>query len=101
MSVRRVKINGRRVWQARTAYKGLRKSTIRDTKEEAREAEAELLRELQGQHARAAQGQQAPATLKLLLEAYAADLVERGKGDETVSRVEYTGRAIEALLPEL
>src|SRR5438309_6489421 len=56
MSVRQVKVHGRKVWQARVAYHGLRKSAVRDSKSAARDAEAELRRELQGQHARAEQG---------------------------------------------
>ena len=46
MAARRMKVNGRKVWQARVAYRGLRKSTIRATKEEARDAEAALLQDL-------------------------------------------------------
>jgi hypothetical protein len=29
MSIRAIKVNGRKVWQARVAFKGSRKSTIR------------------------------------------------------------------------
>ncbi len=47
MAVRRVRVNGRNVWQARVAYRGLRRSTIRESKQEARNAEAALLSELQ------------------------------------------------------
>lgn len=36
MSLRQIRVNGRKVWQARVATKGLRKSTIRATKDEAR-----------------------------------------------------------------
>jgi len=38
--VRRIKNHGRWVWQARVAYRGLRKAAFRNSKEEAREAEA-------------------------------------------------------------
>ena len=101
MSVRQVKVHGRKVWQARVAYHGLRKSAVRDSKSAARDAEAELRRELQGQHARAEQGRQAPATLKALFEAYVADLEARGKGAETVGRAAQTATAVEAILPDL
>ena len=46
MSLRSIKVNGRKVWQARVAVQGFPKSTIRPTKVEARQAEADLLREL-------------------------------------------------------
>ena len=46
MSLRSIKVNGRKVRQARVAVLGYRKSTIRPTKDEARQAEADLLREL-------------------------------------------------------
>jgi hypothetical protein len=46
VSVRRVKNHGKWVWQARVAYRGLRKAAFRDSKEAARDAEGELLREL-------------------------------------------------------
>ncbi|MFQ5924244.1 MAG: hypothetical protein ACE5M4_15515, partial [Anaerolineales bacterium] len=42
-----------------------------------------------------------PATLRALLEYYAADMQARGKGEESVSRVEYTARSVEELVPEL
>jgi len=49
MSLRHVTINGRKVWQARVAHAGLRRSTIRPTRAKAREAEADLLRDLRAQ----------------------------------------------------
>ena len=49
MSLRSIKVNGRKVWPARVAFKGLRKSTIRPTKGEARQAEADLLGDLRKQ----------------------------------------------------
>jgi len=63
MSLRRVKVNGRKVWQARVAFKGLRKSTIRESKEAAREAEAQLLQEVKAKAGQAEQADAAPATL--------------------------------------
>ncbi len=101
MAVRRIRVHGRKVWQARVAYKGLRKSTLRETKEEAREAEAALLQELKAQAGRAAEQAQAPATLRQLFEAYVEDLDARGKDEETVARAAQTARVVEALVPEL
>src|SRR6266545_3590689 len=101
MAVKRIRNHGKWVWQARVAYRGLRRAAFRASKEAAREAEGELLRAMK---AEAAQGEQAaarPATLRQLLEYYALDMAARGKGEETVGRVDYTRRAIEALLPAL
>src|SRR6266508_1413164 len=63
MAVKKIKVNGRWVWQARVAYKGLRKSTIRETKDDARTAEAGLLQELKAKVGQAAEQAEAPATL--------------------------------------
>lgn len=101
MAIKRIKVHGRKVWQARVAYKGLRKSTIRETKEEARDAEAALLQELKAKAGQAAQQEQAPATLRVLFEMYAGDLEARGKGAETIGRAVETARAVERLMPGL
>ena len=61
MSVRQVKVNGRKVWQARVAYKGLRKSTIRASKDEARQAESDLLRDLREKSGQSEQTASGPA----------------------------------------
>jgi integrase len=101
MSIRAIKVNGRKVWQARVAFKGLRKSSIRPTKEEARQAEADLLADLRKQAGEASRAGQAPATLRKLLEFYKADMANRGKGDGSQERVEYTALAVEAVTPAL
>jgi len=101
MAVKRVKVHGRKVWQARVAYKGLRKSTIRETKEQARDAEAGLLQELKAKVGQVAQEAQAPATLRGLFEFYAEDLEARGKGEDTIGRAVETARALERLMPDL
>jgi integrase len=101
MSVRKIKNHGHWVWQARVAYKGLRKAAFRPTKEGARGAEAELLRELKAKVGQAEQTATAPATLRQLFEFYASDMQARGKGEESIGRVEYTARAVETLLPQL
>jgi integrase len=100
MAIKKITVNGRRVWQARVALRGLRKSTIRATREEARDAEAELVRELKARVGKAEQEGQAPATLRQLLEFYQLDMKARGRGDESASRAEYTRRSIEAVCPE-
>ena len=43
MSVRRIKNHGKWVWQARVAFQGLRRAAFRPSREEARQAEAELI----------------------------------------------------------
>jgi hypothetical protein len=74
MSVRRIKNHGKWVYQARVAYRGRRKASFRDSKEAAREAESDLLRELKAKAAQAEEGGAKPATLRQLLEFYVDDL---------------------------
>jgi hypothetical protein len=101
MSVRRIKNHGTWVWQARVAYRGLRKAAFRSSKEEAREAEADLLRELKAKAAATDQVDQAPATLRQLFEFYVEDLEARGKCAESVGRAKETQQVIKRLLPDL
>src|SRR3989304_3625061 len=101
MAIRRIKVNGRKVWQARVAYHGVRKSTIRDTKGAARDAEAELLGELKTQAGQVEATAEAPATLRQLLEFYVLDLEARGKSPDTVTRARETEHVLARLLPEL
>jgi integrase len=101
MSLRSIKVNGRKVWQARVAVEGFRKSTIRPTKDEARQAEADLLRELREKAGQEAQAGAAPATMRKLFEFYAEDMKNRGKGEGSQERVEYTALAVETIAPEL
>ena len=101
MSIRQVKVHGRKVWQARVALHGLRASRVCATREEAKTAESELRQGLQRRAAQAEEVQQAPATLRQLFAHYADDLEARGKGQETVTRAMQTCTVLEALLPEL
>lgn|SRR5262249_51595977 len=101
MSVRKIKNHGTWVWQARVAYKGRRRAAFRETKDEARTAEGELLAALKSEHGQAEQQAAAPATLRQLFEFYAEDMQSRGKAEDSVERVEYTAHAVEALMPEL
>jgi integrase len=101
MPVQRIRNHGKWVWQARVAHRGLRRAVFRDSKDAARDAEAELLRELKVEAAQAEQAAARPATFRQLLEYYALDMAARGTGEESVGRVEYTRRSIEALMPEL
>lgn len=101
MAVRQIRANGRKVWQARVAFHGARRSTIKPTREEARTVEGDLLRALKAEAGQAELEAAAPATLRQLLEFYALDMEARGRGEESVDRVEYTRRSIEAVVPAL
>jgi integrase len=101
MSVRRIKVNRKWVYQARVAYQGVRTSTIRPTKEAAKLAEGALLAELRKTHEDARTDQEQPVTLKQLLEVYTEDLVHRGKSADSVARAVSTALAVERVTPEL
>ncbi|MDO8474598.1 MAG: site-specific integrase [Candidatus Rokubacteria bacterium] len=101
MAVKRIRNHGRWTWQARVAYRGIRRAAFRATREEARDAEAEMLGELKASAAQVEQDGAQPATLRQLLEFYVADLTARGKGEETTVRAESTVAAITRLCPEL
>ena len=101
MSVRRRKINGRWVYQARVAYQGQRTSAIRDTREAARVIEAELLSRLKAEAGAATAAAQAPATVEAMLDGYVEMLRLRGKSRETLAATRSTKRALALVLPEL
>jgi hypothetical protein len=101
MSVRRIKNHGTWVWQARVAYRGLRKAAFRPSKEAARDAEAELLQELKQPAGEVELAGARPVTMKALFEFYVADLEARGKGPDTIGRMSSTARAMERLMPAL
>lgn len=100
MSVRKIKNHGKWVWQARVAYKGLRRAAFRATRDEARDAEDDLRRELKAEVERAEQEALRPASLRQLFEAYVADLEARGKGPDTIGRAVETAHVVERLFPE-
>ena len=56
-------MNGRRVWQARVAFRGQRTSRLCASRDEARSIEAELLQGLQAKTDAAQAAALAPATL--------------------------------------
>lgn len=101
MSVRQVKVHGRKVWQARVAFQGLRSSRVCSSRDAAKLSQAELLQELKRRAGQAEQEGLTPATLRQLFDAYAQDLEARGKGEETIARAVQTSAVLEALLPEL
>jgi uncharacterized protein with gpF-like domain len=69
--------HGKWVWQARVAYRGRRKAALRESREAAREAESDLLRDLKAEATQEEQEGQRPATLRQLLEFYVDDLAAR------------------------
>jgi integrase len=101
MSVTRIKNHGTWVWRARVAYRGLRKAAFRPTREAAREAEAELVRELTAQAGAIEQAGARPLTVAALLDFYAADLTARGKSADTFGRARSTERALARVRPAL
>jgi integrase len=101
MAINRRKINGRKVWWVRVNYRRLNASRVCESKEVAKDAEAELREALRRKVEQAEQAGLQPATVKALFEAYVADLEARGKGEETVTRAAQTARVVEVLMPEL
>ena len=101
MSVRLLRLGKRKVWQARVAFHGLRRSAVRATKADAREAEAALLQELRRRTGDLTAGGRAPATMRTLFEAYTQDLENRGKSEDTVGRASQTAIVMERLVPQL
>jgi integrase len=95
-------INGsQKVWMARVAYRGQRKSRVCRTKQEAKEAEAALMGELKAKAGQLEAAGAQPATMGALLDAYALDLEARGKGLDTIGRAKQTKTAMLALTPSL
>jgi hypothetical protein len=96
MSVRRIKLRGTWVYQARIAYQKVRRSVIRPTREAALEAELALLRDLKAQAHQDAVADAKPATVRLALEMHVEDLAQRGKATE---RAVTAAHAVERLMP--
>ncbi len=101
MAIRRIKVHGRWRWQARVALRGERTSRLCETKQNAKEVEAELLQRLKAEAAKAEDEGNHPATLRALFEMYVADLDARGKNQDTIGRAAQTGHAVKAIMPGL
>lgn len=82
-------------------YQRLNASRVCESREAAKDAEAELRDALRKKVEQAEVAGQQPATLKALFEAYVEDLVDRGKGNETIARAAQTATVVEALMPDL
>src|SRR2546423_5204703 len=79
MSVRRISVRGRAVWQARVSLRGLRRSRLAGSCREAREHEAELVQVLRREAHDIDIGCGQPATLRKAFAHYESDLEARGK----------------------
>jgi integrase len=101
MAIYRKKVNGRKVWWVRVNYRRLNASRVCESREAAKDAEAELREALRRKVEQSERAGLQPATVKALFEAYVADLEARGKGPDTVGRAAQTATAVEAVLPEL
>jgi integrase len=86
---------------ARVAYRSQRRSRVCETKQQAKEAEAELLNELKVTAGQREAAGAVPATMGALLDAYALDLEARGKGVDSIGRAKQTKTVMEAVLPTL
>ncbi len=95
MAIKQVKVRGVKRWQARIAYQGQRLSRLCESKDAAKQAEAELLQTLVKATEQETQAESAPATLALLCEAYVLDLEARGKSPESVARAEATTKRLQ------
>ena len=94
MSVRQVKVHGKKRWQARVAYRGARLSRLCDSKDEAKQAEADLLQTLVKAADQEGKENAAPATLQLLCDAYVLDLEARGKAPDSITRAKDTTKRL-------
>jgi integrase len=101
MPIYRKKINGRKVYWVRVNYQRLHASRVCESREAAKDAEAELRDRLRKTVEQAEQAGQQPATLKALFEAYVEDLEARGKGPDTIGRAAQTATTVERVLPAL
>src|SRR5439155_15480627 len=101
MAVRRVRNHGKWVSMARVALAAHRRAAFKATREEARDAEADLRRALKAEAAQDAAQAARPATLRQLFDFYAADLEARGKSRDTIVRAAETRSVLARLCPEL
>ena len=101
MCVRRVKVNKKWVFQAAWPGRARGRAPSEPTRDAAKIAEGELLAALRAQHAEQDAAGNRPATVRQMLEAYAASLQERRKSPDTVARAITTALAIEKLVPAL
>lgn len=90
MSVRQVHNHGKRAWLARVSYHGMRRAKLCASREAAKTAEGDLLRELKAEAEQEAQEAARPATLALVCDAYLLDLEARGKGKDSLTTARST-----------
>jgi hypothetical protein len=87
MAIKQVTVNGhsKKRWQARVAYGGARLSRLCNSRDEAKQAEADLLQTLVKAAEQEIQANTTPATLALLCDYYLQNLENRGKSEDTIS----------------
>ena len=85
----------RKLWIAQVMHEGYRASKTCRTEKEAKQAEADLLKELTEQAATEQAEDQAAATLRLLCDSYALDLERRGKSPDSIARAKDTKKRLE------
>src|SRR5262245_22032708 len=89
------------MWRACVVHRGQRRVAYRPNREAVKQAERDFYTSIDAKVAQAEQTWARPGTLGELLTLYADDMRAWGKGQESVGRVEYTRRSIEAVLPTL
>jgi integrase len=100
VAVRRFKRDGQWRWQARVMVDGRRLSLTRDTREAARDAEAELRQQLRDALLVKQAEQARPATLREVFELYLVHLELRGRAAESITRTEQVVAVPQAVLPQ-
>jgi integrase len=99
MTVRRIWHRKKWWYLARVGFGRRRLSRLCRSREEARDAEAELLQKLKDEARSAGEEATRPATLRKLFEYYEADLEARGKSDETITRAAQVKSVLEETVP--
>src|SRR5262245_21267439 len=97
MSVRRPKINGRWVYEARVAFQKRRSSAIRATREEARLAESSLFATLKAEAGAVKTARAGAGDDRALLDGYVENLRLRGKRCDTLAATRSARSAIARL----
>src|SRR5262245_66352511 len=102
MSVRRIKLrSGQKVYQARVMVDGKRRSILRPTRQEARDAEADLVKTLRHEGATAEAEAAQPGTVRDGLRGYVKRLEARDKSPDSIARARQVEAVVAAAVPGL
>lgn len=99
MAIRQARVHGRKVWLARLQIDGRRISRVCHSREEARDVDAELRRQLREAQLVAEAERTRTVTLREAFAGYIESLEVRGKPQESVYRAAQVLRALEGVLP--